>query len=122
MNNGSKAEKENTPNEANLQEEEVRNGSVPGRGRPGCSSERGSLCLCVCVYARSRSPCVLVCPGQPVPSPGFEKVRLPRGLWFAFPWVPLQSCALQASAHPWEPIIKNMTRRILSPRLSKARG
>ena len=31
MNNGSKAEKENTPNEANLQEEEVRNGSVPGR-------------------------------------------------------------------------------------------
>lgn len=38
MNNGSKAEKENTPNEANLQEEEVRNGSVPGRGRPGTAA------------------------------------------------------------------------------------
>lgn len=38
MNNGSKAEKENTPNEANLQEEEVRSGSVPGRGRPGTAA------------------------------------------------------------------------------------
>lgn len=28
MNNGGKAEKENTPNEANLQEEEVRRGSL----------------------------------------------------------------------------------------------
>lgn len=49
MNNGVKAEKENTPNEANLQEEEVLRGSVrwpvragtaggarvPGRRRPG---------------------------------------------------------------------------------------
>lgn len=38
MNNGSKAEKENTPNEANLQEEEVRSGLVPGRGRPGTAA------------------------------------------------------------------------------------
>ncbi|KAJ8782240.1 hypothetical protein J1605_010219 [Eschrichtius robustus] len=35
MNNGSKAEKENTPNEANLQEEEVRSGSVRWRVGPG---------------------------------------------------------------------------------------
>jgi hypothetical protein len=35
MNNGGKAEKENTPNEANLQEEEVRTGSVRWRARPG---------------------------------------------------------------------------------------
>lgn len=35
MNNGVKAEKENTPNEANLQEEEVLSGSVRWRVRPG---------------------------------------------------------------------------------------
>lgn len=38
MNNGGKAEKENTPSEANLQEEEVRSGPVPGRGRPGTAA------------------------------------------------------------------------------------
>lgn len=35
MNNGGKAEKENTPNEANLQEEEVRRGWVRWRVRHG---------------------------------------------------------------------------------------
>lgn len=35
MNNGVKAEKENTPSEANLHEEEVLSGSVRWRVRPG---------------------------------------------------------------------------------------
>lgn len=35
MNNGGKVEKENTPNEANLQEEEVLRGLVRWRVRPG---------------------------------------------------------------------------------------
>lgn len=43
MNNGGKAEKENTPNEANLQEEEVRSGLVRwwGRKPPAFSKVRG---------------------------------------------------------------------------------
>ena len=40
MNNGVKAEKENTPNEANLQEEEVRSGSVRWRVGPGTPAAR----------------------------------------------------------------------------------
>lgn len=40
MNNGGKAEKENTPSEANLQEEEVLGGWVQWRGRPGTQCGR----------------------------------------------------------------------------------
>lgn len=44
MNNGVKAEKENTPNEANLQEEEVLSGSVRWRVRPGTQAALSPKC------------------------------------------------------------------------------
>lgn len=42
MNNGVKAEKENTPNEANLQEEEVLRGSEPAAALPECGRGAGA--------------------------------------------------------------------------------
>lgn len=54
MNNGGKAEKENTPNEANLQEEEVLRGSVRWRVRPGSEVRAGGRPLALVPGSRLR--------------------------------------------------------------------
>lgn len=58
MNGGGKAEKENTPSEANLQEEEVQRGAgweSRGARGGGCAKGRGVPRARGCVHARPRA-------------------------------------------------------------------